>query len=228
MSPNPFQAVEEFEKALCDLTGAPYAAAVDSCTAALFLSMQWLKQGFEKQGEPLPEVEIPHRTFVSVPIAAIHSGYPIRIVPKMWHEWYRLDPLPLIDSAISIGRNAWFRWRSFSAPEVEHLFVCVSFQFRKQIPIGRGGAILHNCEAAQEWLTRARFYGRDPVPISESAGPHFLGWRHYMLPEEASRGLCFLQRFEEDDRGPPISIEYPDLRQMEIFKKHVKGKTDGK
>lgn len=36
---NPFQVVKDFERALCEYTGAPYAVTTTSCTMALLLAV---------------------------------------------------------------------------------------------------------------------------------------------------------------------------------------------
>ena len=41
---NPYKVVQMFEEEVAIYTGAPYAISVDSCTNALFLCLQYLKQ----------------------------------------------------------------------------------------------------------------------------------------------------------------------------------------
>ena len=55
---NAYKVVNDFEKAMADFVGSPYAVAVDSCTNALFLCCKYLK---------VKEVTIPCKTYVSVP-----------------------------------------------------------------------------------------------------------------------------------------------------------------
>ena len=38
---NPHQITEEFEKAVCDYTGAPYCVALDNGSSALFLALMF-------------------------------------------------------------------------------------------------------------------------------------------------------------------------------------------
>jgi len=56
---NPYQVIKDFESALCDYTGAPYAVTTSSCTMALLLAVKWY---LEKDKEKL--VSIPKKTYV--------------------------------------------------------------------------------------------------------------------------------------------------------------------
>ena len=40
---NPYQAVKDFEQTIAEYAGAKYGVAVESCTAALFLALKYLK-----------------------------------------------------------------------------------------------------------------------------------------------------------------------------------------
>ena len=61
----PYQVVKDFEEALCHYTGAPYSVSTKSCTMALLLCCAWHK---------VKTVEIPKRTYVSVPMSIRHAG----------------------------------------------------------------------------------------------------------------------------------------------------------
>ena len=60
----PHKITAEFEAALCDYTGAPFAVAVDSETSALELCL-W------HENVKGAEIQIPERTYMSVVCAVI-------------------------------------------------------------------------------------------------------------------------------------------------------------
>ena len=95
---NPYKMVKMFEEEVANYTGAPYAVSVDSCTNALFLSLVYC---FEKMGK-LP-VEIPAKTYLSVPMSVIHAGGEV-VFDKSeevnsWKGIYQLNPYPIYDAA---------------------------------------------------------------------------------------------------------------------------------
>jgi len=226
---NPFDAVEAFERQIAEFTGAPYAVAVDTCTAALFLALKQfhmtgvsarLMDSLAQQVmPPIPLLEIPKRTFVSVPQAAIQAGFKIRWTDKDWQQrgYYRLDPSPVFDSAICLRKDLFVEDMRVSQYEKA---LCLSFQYRKPLPIGRGGMILHNWgEEADKWFRLARFFGRHPVPALEDPGPEFIGWHMYMEPERASKGLTHFMHYPE--AGIHQRIQYPDLSRYKVFARHT-------
>jgi dTDP-4-amino-4,6-dideoxygalactose transaminase len=94
-------------------------------------------------------------------------------------------------------------------------FVCVSFQYRKHLNIGRGGAILTDDEQAAAWFKLARFNGREPLPIGRGR-VRFPGWHLFMEPERAAAGIELLRHLP--DRPPDLSVDYPDLRFEEAYR----------
>lgn len=224
---NPFDVVQQFEREIANFAGAPYAVATDSCTSALHLCLLWQRRRmvppvFAAWRELRPVVEIPERTFISVPTVVIQAGFKIRFHSREWKGWYRLDPLPIWDSACRLWRDMWHvcrnTWVDGKSPPTR--YICLSFQYRKHLPIGRGGMVLHNDPDFDAWARRARFYGREARPLEEDPGPEELGYRYYMTPDEAARGLCFLHRFEEDHDGADLTIEYPPLSRIPAFQGH--------
>ena len=43
---NPHQVTKDFEREIAAYCGSPYAVAVNSCTNALFLCLQWFSQRY--------------------------------------------------------------------------------------------------------------------------------------------------------------------------------------
>lgn len=191
--------IRSFEEAVAEHAGAPYGVAVDTCTAALFLCCRYLD---------VKEVAIPSHTFIGVPMTVIHAGGRIVFERREWQGAYDLRPYPIWDSACRFQRGMYKPGSLW----------CLSFQYRKHVPIGRGGMILTDDAEACVWLRKARFFGRCEKPI-DVAHPEFIGWNMYMEPERAAHGLSLLAGIP--GLSPDLSFAYPDLSEMEIFKKHV-------
>lgn len=210
---NPFRVVRDFEAAIAEYTGAPYAVTVTSCTDALKLSLAYFLAG-ARAGFP---IEIPKRTYVGVPYAIREAGGTVRFRDEDWWGMYQLKPLPIFDSA------RWFRRQLFSeaflrAGGEDEPFVCVSFHWSKTLGIQQGGAILHASKEADAWLRRARFDGRaEGVAPAEDTFPLRRAWHCYMAPETAAAGLVRLARLPEVNE-PLANDDYPDLSTLEVFR----------
>lgn|SRR3990167_7954150 len=161
--------IRQFEKTIAKHCGAPYGIAVESCTAALLLSCLYLK---------VKEVTIPKKTYFSVPMSIIHAGGSVKYVDLDWRGAYALHPYPIIDSAMRFRKGMF----------VPGDFTCLSFQYSKHIPIGRGGMILTDDKKAVEWFRVMRNDGRREIP-KERDNVKLIGFNFYMTPEQAARGL---------------------------------------
>ena len=67
-------------------------------------------------------------------------------------------------------------------------FQCLSFQYSKHIPIGRGGMILTDSKKAAEWFKVMRNDGRREIP-KEKDNVNLAGFNAYMTADQAARGL---------------------------------------
>lgn len=201
---NPFQVVKDFEQALCNYTGAPYAVAVNSCTMALLLAVKWhVKQN------PFNYIQVycPKRTYVGVPMSIVNAGAKVAFDSREWEGMYQLLPLPVWDSA-----------RFFSSGMYKlGTMMCVSFHATKILADTQGGAILLNDREAYDWLKRMRFDGRtEGVPPNKDVFTE-IGYHCYMSPDVAARLLHKLSAlpFHNDPLG---NDAYPDLSTFEVFK----------
>ena len=68
---NVYDCTNELETKLAEYTGAPYAVCLDNCSNAIFLSLMY-------EGVKGKEIEIPNRTYPSVPCEIIHAGAKIK------------------------------------------------------------------------------------------------------------------------------------------------------
>jgi dTDP-4-amino-4,6-dideoxygalactose transaminase len=200
---NPHAVTRDFEKALCDYAGAKYAVATNSCTAAIMLATAW----HLRDGIGLDVIEIPNRTYVSVPMSIIHAGGRVSFRDEEWSGAYQLKPLPVWDSARR------FTSGMFAPGQMQ----CVSFHWSKILGVQQGGCILHDDDEADAWLRRARFDGRaEGVDVKEDTFTQ-IGFHCYMSPEVSAQGLMRLSFLPLDNCDLPNS-DYPDLSKIGIFK----------
>jgi dTDP-4-amino-4,6-dideoxygalactose transaminase len=190
--------VRQFERTIAKHCGAPYGVAVESCTAALFLCCKYFCVG---------EVEIPKRTYYSVPFSVLNAGGKVKFVNKKWRGAYDLDPYPIIDSAMRFKKSMY----------EDGQFQCLSFQYSKHLPIGRGGMILTDSRKAAEWFREKRNDGRAEIP-KEQDNVTGIGWNMYMTPEQAARGISlFYWRIKGKKDLPDLINTHSDLTRNFIF-----------
>ncbi len=201
-----YRVVDAFERELCDYTGAPFAVAVNSCTNALLLALTWKRLRGLKH-----KLEVPRWTYIGVLQSVLNAGFEV-------HSWtgrdwqgtdvagqpagsYWLLPSDVVDSARLLAQGMYGEG-----------IVCLSFHSAKQLPIGRGGAILTDNEEAAEWFRAARMDGRAPGDVRD---PVFPAFHCPMPPDVAARGLDILSRWNDRGHSPPPlpHEEYPDLSQ---------------
>jgi dTDP-4-amino-4,6-dideoxygalactose transaminase len=200
MSYNPFEVVDEFEKIIATFAGSKYAVAVESCTSAIFLSCVYVKVG---------EVTIPNRTYPSVPCSIIHAGGSVKFHDLNWKGIYQLEPYRIYDSALRFRKNMY-----------KGGFHCLSFHNKKLLPIGRGGMILTDNAKAYDWFKKARFDGRNEVPLEEDT-IGMLGWNCYLTPEQAVRGIQLFSTIDQKRSKDLDSTKqgYQDLSRSNIYER---------
>jgi hypothetical protein len=211
MRVNPYATVvAEFEEAVAAYAGAPYAVAVDTCTDAIFLSLSCLRY-VSAWDERRSTLSFPTNTYCSVINAALHAGFRrIHLTDEDWSGSYELKPTGIIDSALQFYRGMY----------KSGTYRCLSFQYRKHIPIGRGGMILTDDLKAADWFRLARFNGRPARPLDDKdAEPKFPGWLCHMEPERAARGLSFMMHAKCN--YPDLQVDYPPLHEMDCYKPYL-------
>lgn len=209
---SPYQVTKDFESALCEYTGSRYAVAVNSCTAALLLAIQWTGRGenlvFNAYDEPVGfRVQIPKRTYVSVPCAIKLAGGIVAWREEAWRGSYQLYPLPVHDSAR----------RFTSGMYVAGQFQCVSFSASKILSAEQGGAILHDDAEADAWFRRMRFDGRTEGVDAMDDTFDLIGHHCLMIPSVAAGLLLKLYHLPRHNDDLP-EREYPDLSKHPAFK----------
>lgn len=197
---NPYKITGMFEEAVAEYCGSKYAVATDSCTSAIFLSLMC-------RGVKGIEISIPRYTYPGVACSIIHSGNKVKFASGDWEGEYHLSPTGIWDAALRFKRGMYHGG-----------FQCLSFHIKKLLPIGRGGMILTNEEGAYEWFKKARFDGRNAVPL-EDDNFTMLGWNCYLDPANAARGLQLLQALgaRELEDLKVGNQKYADLSLFKIY-----------
>ena len=197
---DPRDIVGMFERRLADYAGAKYAVVTDSCSNAIFLALKY------RALSPGSTIEIPDQTYVSVPQQIHFAGYIPQVRDQKWSGLYELEGSGVFDSA------ARFRPNMFVGGEA---LQCLSFQIKKRLPIGRGGAILTDSHVAASWLKIASYDGRDlESPYDSDNHVRMLGWHYYMTPEDAARGLLLMEGLDGDLPDTMDQDHYPKLSEM--------------
>ena len=220
---NPYQVTKDFEQALCEYTGARYAVAVNSCTAALLLSVAWCRAKnidypYWDGGAPgRIYVEIPRHTYVSVPCSILHAGGRVSFRDEAWHGAYQLKPLPVWDCAR----------RFTSGMYTPHQFQCVSFAASKILAAEQGGAILHDSPQADPWFRKMRFDGRTEDVDPGEDNFDVVGHHCIMTPSTAATLLLKLYHLPHHNPDLP-DYPYPDLSLHPVFQNLVDPRHGGR
>lgn len=200
---NIYDNTREFERLLCQYTGAKYAVAVDNCCNAIFLCLRY----FAQQGIP-GEIRIPSHTYIGVPYAIKAAGFmPVgEESPEYLTGEYRLKPLPIWDSAL----------RFTSGMYQEGQFQCLSFTGPyKHLKLHKAGAILHDNDAADVWLRRARFSGRGETSYHQDTFTHPEGYNYYLPAMLSTLGVHLMAGVNQ--HNPDLVLPYPDWTKHSAF-----------
>lgn len=194
---DPYTVVRDFEAALCEYTGAPYAVTTTSCTTALLLALSWWRQQM-----PARRVVLPRRTYVGVVQSAWNAGFEVDFHDRDWSGEYTIYPTTIVDSARRFTSGMYQR------DELR----CVSFHWTKHLSVGQGGAVLHDDPELDGWLRRARFDGRTEGVDAKRDRFMRPAWHATMMPRDAAEGLTRLAVLPRHNDDLPNS-DYPDLKE---------------
>ena len=194
-----YKAFSDLEFTIAKYCGSKYCVLVDSCTSALFLCFQYFNP---------KQIILPSNTYIGVATAAHFNNVKIKFKDIKWSGIYKIDPLPIYDSARRFTSNMY----------IKDSFMCLSFHYKKILKIGKGGAIILNDKKAYDYFIRARNCGKDvTIPLYKQTfslpGLNFL-----MHPELALKGIELMKCLPQDNKDLPDEY-YGDLqKQFKIIK----------
>jgi len=198
--PGMFDKIAQFERALAEFTGAPYAIMTDCCTHAIELCLRY---------DQVKEVVMTPYTYLSIPMTMhkldIKYSYDNHS-PKQWIGEYPFGLTRIWDSARRLEKNMY-------RPGTMQ---CLSFGHGKPLHIGRGGAILLDDVVAYDTMLAQRYDGRDlTVSPWEDQQVFRVGYHYKPTLEEAQQGLALLEGIKVN-QPVPVQVDYPDLRKITI------------
>lgn len=196
-----FEKVFKFEQKIAEFFGAPHAVATDSCTHALELCLRYTGEN---------HITIPKQTYVSVPMTCMKLNLNWYWLEQNWSDYYYLGFTNIIDAAVLWGENTY----------ISNTFMCLSFQYKKHLSLGRGGAILLQNKKDYDILKKMSYDGRDPNLPWAKQSIDSLGYHYYMTPETAEIGLNKLEIVKNIQSKKWSYKDYPDLSKMPIFIKN--------
>ena len=194
-----FKVINDFEQKIAHWYGSPYAVAVDCCTHGIELSLRH---------QNVLSITVPKRTYLSIPFLADKLGIELKWKEENWKDYYYIGDTNIIDAAVL--------WRKHSY--IPGTLMCLSFQYQKHLSLGRGGMILTDDKDARDELKRMSYDGRDPDIPWRDQDISTRGYHYYMTPETAELGLKRLSKAIETEPRKWVIEDWPDLRDMEIFK----------
>jgi dTDP-4-amino-4,6-dideoxygalactose transaminase len=194
-----FDIIEEFEKEIAKFYGAPYAIAVDCCTHAIELCLRY---------QEIKHYTVPKRTYISVPFLANKLGITFGWRDEEWQDYYYLGGTNIIDAAVLWERDSY----------IANTFMCVSFQYRKHLSLGRGGIILTDSKKDAIMLKKMSYDGRLPNIPWRDQDIETIGYHYYMTPETAEMGLKKISNAIKEKPKKWVVNDWPDLTEMKVFK----------
>lgn len=194
-----FDLVEKFENTIANWFGARYGVATDSCTHAIELCLR-LKN--------IQTTDCPKHTYLSIPMTFKKLGIDWTWNDTYWQDYYQLGNTNIIDAAVLWKQNSY----------IPKTLMCLSFQYKKHLSLGRGGMILLDNVEDYQQLIKMSYDGRDrSVPWGEQ-DISTIGYHYYMTPETAATGLA---KFDQLARVTPKKWnyqDYPNLSTMQVFR----------
>jgi len=195
-----FEPVSKFESLISEYFGSPYAVATDCCTHAIELCLT-LKN--------VKETKCPNHTYISVPMTLKKLNVNWSWYHSEWENYYQFTNTDIIDAAVL--------WKEKSY--IPGTMMCLSFQFRKHLSLGRGGMILLDNLSDRNQLIKMSYDGRLRNIPWASQNIDTLGYHYYMTPEIAQLGIEKLDKAKIDEPRIWSYRDYPDLEKFPIFNK---------
>jgi len=194
-----FEHIEQFENKIAKFYGVPYAVATDCCTHAIELCLRY--KGYNN-------LIIPTHTYISVPFTLEKLNLKWKFEYQEWEDFYYLGNTNIIDAAVYWKQNGY----------IKNTYMCLSFQYKKHLSLGRGGVILLQNKKDYDILKKMSYDGRSPNQPWMEQNIDTIGYHYYMTPETAILGTNKLKDAINNASKKWSYENYPDLKTMKIFK----------
>ena len=193
-----------FEKAVADYTGAPFAVATDGCNHGMELVIRLLE---------IKKLQCPAKTYLSVIQLLVDLNLDFELTDEEWAKQgeHRFGLTNLWDSARR------FEEGMYQPGQIQ----VVSFGNTKPMHIGKVGAILLDNESQYKQLSMMRSDGRD-LSISPWGSQKVYPQGYHYCPtfEDCAKGI---EKFATRDFNPMRQeYWYPDCRDFTIGGKNFK------
>jgi len=193
-----YSVLTDFERTLCNYTGAPYAVPVDCCTHAIELCMR--HQGVTGT------VTIPKHTYVSALMVLYKLGLRVQFTDEHWVYEYNYGNTNIWDSARGLQENM------YRSGQMQ----CLSFGHSKRLQIGHGGAILSDNYNDYVAIKRMAYDGRDlSITTWQQQNKWHIGYHYNMRLEDAVLGKQMLESNQLRSLESQV-VEYPDVSKLNI------------
>lgn len=189
-----FQILFDFEQALADYTGAPYAVVTDCCTHAIELCLRF---------DQVKQCEFTAYTYLSIPMTMHRLGINYHLTDEQWSGEYQLHGTRIWDSARRLEPGM------YRSGQMQ----CLSFGRTKPLELGRMGAVLTDDVEIYDVISHQRSDGRDlrtlPWPRQKTFD---VGYHYCPTLEICAEGLARLKNHQPQCQ----TVSYPDCRDIRI------------
>lgn len=190
--------IVNFENTIAKYFGSKYAVATDSCTHAIELCLRHINPRL---------VTCPTHTYLSIPMTFEKLGLSWEFADSIWQDYYFIGNTNVIDAAVLWKENSY----------VPDTFMCLSFQYKKHLNLGRGGIILTDNYSSAQTLKKMSYDGRlQDIPWKEQDVDMF-GYHYYMTPETAELGIEKFNQVKDLTPKKWSNADYPDISKMKVF-----------
>ena len=198
-----FEKILEFEHALAEFAGAPYAISTDCCTHAIELCLRH---------DQVISCKITPFTYLSIPMTLHKLDIKYEYLDHEWQRWVGEYPI--------LGTRIWDSARLLKPNMYRNGSIqCLSFGHGKPLDNNRGGAILLDDKESYDSLIKMRYDGRDLAVSPWVKQSEFkLGFHYKLNPEECVSALTKLIQYKESNNYEPVYVEYPDCRRIKIVR----------
>ena len=191
--------IEKFERLIADFYAAPLAVAVDCCTHAIELCLRLKK---------ITETSCPSHTYLSIPMTLEKLSIDWNFNNCEWDEYYEIENTDVIDAAVFWKKGGYIPGK----------LMCLSFQHKKHLSLGRGGMILLDDQQDMEVLKKMSYDGRLIDLSWKDQEVEIYGFHYYMTPETAKLGIEKFFEVKDKESKRWSYKDYSYLPNYKVFK----------